>query len=84
MFGTSDDHLATPDVAALARREQITLDQRFSGHTPLAIEYDFALCTDELNCASKLSRRRNGTSRHRLPPAAAMAVYGKCRVSLSR
>ncbi|MFM8899026.1 MAG: exodeoxyribonuclease III [Burkholderiales bacterium] len=38
-----DYHLATPGVAALARHEQIYLDQRFSDHAPLVIDYDFSL-----------------------------------------
>ncbi len=38
-----DYHLATPGIAALARREQIFLDQRFSDHAPLIIDYDFKL-----------------------------------------
>ena len=38
-----DYHLATPGVAALARREAIYLEQRFSDHAPLTIDYDFAL-----------------------------------------
>jgi exodeoxyribonuclease-3 len=38
-----DYHLATPGIAALARREQIYLDQRFSDHAPLIIDYDFKL-----------------------------------------
>ena len=38
-----DYHLATPGIAALARREQIYLDQRFSDHAPLTIDYDFEL-----------------------------------------
>ena len=38
-----DYHLATPGLAALARREQIYLDQRFSDHAPLVIDYDFTL-----------------------------------------
>ena len=38
-----DYHLATPGVAALARREHIYLDQRFSDHAPLVIDYDFTL-----------------------------------------
>ena len=38
-----DYHLATPGVAALARREQIYLAQRFSDHAPLTIDYDFDL-----------------------------------------
>ncbi len=38
-----DYHLATPAIAALARREQIYLEQRFSDHAPLTIDYDFKL-----------------------------------------
>ena len=38
-----DYHLATPSLAALARREAIYLDQRFSDHAPLTIDYDFEL-----------------------------------------
>ena len=38
-----DYHLATPGIAATARREQIYLDQRFSDHAPLIIDYDFKL-----------------------------------------
>ncbi len=38
-----DYHLATPGMAALARREQIFLNQRFSDHAPLIIDYDFKL-----------------------------------------
>jgi exodeoxyribonuclease-3 len=38
-----DYHLATPGLAALARRESIYLDQRFSDHAPLTIDYDFRL-----------------------------------------
>jgi exodeoxyribonuclease-3 len=38
-----DYHLATPGVAALARKESIYLDQRFSDHAPLVIDYDFTL-----------------------------------------
>ena len=38
-------HLATPGLAAKAKakREQIYLDQRFSDHAPLIIDYDFTL-----------------------------------------
>ena len=43
MFRASDYHLATPGIAAKARREHIDLDQRFSGHAPLIIGYDFKL-----------------------------------------
>jgi exodeoxyribonuclease-3 len=38
-----DYHLATPGIAAKARRESIYLDQRFSDHAPLMIDYDFRL-----------------------------------------
>ena len=38
-----DYHLATPGIAATARRESIYLDQRFSDHAPLVIDYDFKL-----------------------------------------
>ena len=35
-----DYHLATPGIAAKARREHIYLEQRFSDHAPLIIDYD--------------------------------------------
>jgi len=38
-----DYHLATPAIAATARREAIYLDRRFSDHAPLTIDYDFTL-----------------------------------------
>ncbi|MBA4175822.1 MAG: exodeoxyribonuclease III [Leptothrix sp. (in: Bacteria)] len=38
-----DYHLATPGIAAKARREHIYLEQRFSDHAPLIIDYDFNL-----------------------------------------
>ena len=38
-----DYHLATPALAAKARRESIYLEQRFSDHAPVTIEYDFTL-----------------------------------------
>ena len=38
-----DYHLATPGLAALARRESIYLAQRFSDHAPLIIDYDIDL-----------------------------------------
>ena len=38
-----DYHLATPGVAAHARREHIYLQQRFSDHAPVIIDYDFKL-----------------------------------------
>jgi hypothetical protein len=43
VFRAIDYHLATPGVAALAREERIYLDQRFSDHAPLSIDYDFDL-----------------------------------------
>ena len=38
-----DYHLATPGIAAKARREHIYLGERFSDHAPLVIDYDFRL-----------------------------------------
>jgi exodeoxyribonuclease-3 len=38
-----DYHLATPGIAATAQREYIHLEQRFSDHAPLVIDYDFSL-----------------------------------------
>jgi exodeoxyribonuclease III len=38
-----DYHLATPALAAKARAEKIYLDQRFSDHAPVTIDYDFTL-----------------------------------------
>ncbi len=38
-----DYHLATPGVAALARKEAIHIESRFSDHAPLTIDYDFTL-----------------------------------------
>ncbi len=38
-----DYHLATPKVASCARAEHIYLEQRFSDHAPLVIDYDFTL-----------------------------------------
>lgn len=38
-----DYHLATPGIAAKAKTEQIYLEQRFSDHAPLVIDYDFTL-----------------------------------------
>jgi len=38
-----DYHLATPGIAAKARREQIYLEQRFSDHAPVIVDYDFTL-----------------------------------------
>jgi exodeoxyribonuclease-3 len=38
-----DYHIATPAVAATARRERIVLDERFSDHAPLLIDYGWKL-----------------------------------------
>ena len=38
-----DYHLATPAIAATAKRASIYLAQRFSDHAPLIIDYDFKL-----------------------------------------
>jgi exodeoxyribonuclease-3 len=38
-----DYHLATPALAATAKREQIVLTQRFSDHAPVVIDYAFKL-----------------------------------------
>jgi exodeoxyribonuclease III len=38
-----DYHLATPGIAAKASRESIYLDQRFSDHAPVIVDYDFTL-----------------------------------------
>lgn len=38
-----DYHLATPGIAAKAKREHIYLEQRFSDHAPVLIDYDFKL-----------------------------------------
>lgn len=43
VFCRIDYHLATAGVAATARREHIYLEQRFSDHAPLTIDYDFRL-----------------------------------------
>ena len=43
VFCRIDYHLATPGVAALARKEHIHLEPRFSDHAPLTIDYDFTL-----------------------------------------
>jgi exodeoxyribonuclease-3 len=38
-----DYHLATPALADTARSEKIYLEQRFSDHAPLIVDYDFTL-----------------------------------------
>jgi len=37
-----DYHIATPGIAATARKESIYLSERFSDHAPLTIDYDYA------------------------------------------
>jgi exodeoxyribonuclease-3 len=39
----TDYHLATPGIAAKALREHIYLQERFSDHAPLVIDYDVEL-----------------------------------------
>jgi exodeoxyribonuclease-3 len=43
VFCRSDYHLPTPGVAALARKEAIHIEPRFSDHAPLTIDCDFTL-----------------------------------------
>jgi len=38
-----DYHIATPRLAATARRAAIYKARRFSDHAPLSIEYDYPL-----------------------------------------
>ena len=38
-----DYHLATPEIARLARSESIYKTEKFSDHAPLTIDYDFML-----------------------------------------
>jgi exodeoxyribonuclease-3 len=38
-----DYQIATPGLAALAKKEKIHLEPRFSDHAPLIIDYDFAI-----------------------------------------
>jgi exodeoxyribonuclease-3 len=38
-----DYHLATPGIAAKAKRESIYLGRHFSDHAPVTVDYDFAL-----------------------------------------
>ena len=38
-----DYHLATPGMAALAKRESIYTEKKFSDHAPLTIDYDFKI-----------------------------------------
>ena len=38
-----DYHLATPSIAALARREHIYKEQKFSDHAPITIDYEFQM-----------------------------------------
>jgi exodeoxyribonuclease-3 len=43
VFRQLDYHLATPGVAALARKERIHLEPRLRDHAPLTVDYDFTL-----------------------------------------
>jgi len=43
VFYASEYELATPALAATARKDAIDLDQRFPDHAPLTIDYDFRL-----------------------------------------
>ncbi len=43
VFCHIDYHLATPGVAAPAKAEHIYLEQRFSDHAPLLVDYGFTL-----------------------------------------
>jgi exodeoxyribonuclease-3 len=38
-----DYHIATPKIAACARRAAIFKKKRFSDHAPLTIDYDYPL-----------------------------------------
>lgn len=38
-----DYHLATPAIAALARREEIYKTIKFSDHAPITVDYEFTL-----------------------------------------
>jgi len=38
-----DYHIATPALAATAKRDAIYKEQRFSDHAPLVIEYDYSV-----------------------------------------
>lgn len=38
-----DYHIATPGIAALAHRESIYREEKFSDHAPLTIDYDYTL-----------------------------------------
>ena len=43
VFCTSIYHLATPALAALAHKESIYKEVKFSAHAPLTIDYAFNL-----------------------------------------
>ena len=43
IFCCSDYHLATPAMAAHARREVIYKAKKFSDHAPITVEYEFGL-----------------------------------------
>ena len=39
----NDDPIATSGLAALAKKEKIHLEPRFSDHAPLLVDHDFSL-----------------------------------------
>lgn len=43
VYRASNYHLATPALAATARRASISKDEKFSEHVPLTIQYDIKL-----------------------------------------
>lgn len=43
MFCRIDYHLATPGIAALAKKEALYTGEMFSDHAPLTIDYDLDL-----------------------------------------
>ena len=43
VFRATCYHLATPGVAALARKETIYKTERFSDHAPVTVEYELKL-----------------------------------------
>jgi exodeoxyribonuclease III len=38
-----DYHIATPRIAALARKEAIYKTEKFSDHAPITVEYDLSI-----------------------------------------
>ena len=41
IFCSTEYHLATPAIAALARHEHSYKEQKFSDHAPITIDYDW-------------------------------------------